>query len=117
MTNLDQIQTISSDQLTLMQNKINKELEKRSGQDIDIKKIRSQAYKLAKALGCEWIADSYPKESIQDTDKPNRRGRKPKTDEKAETPVATQTKLQEATSPIGNTSPEEEKRESSLWPL
>ncbi|MGH9876933.1 MAG: hypothetical protein ACRD5H_04790 [Nitrososphaerales archaeon] len=116
MTDLDQIQTISSDELTLMQNRINKELEKRSGQDIDIKKIRAQVYKLAKSLGCEWLADSNPGDSTEDTDKPKRRGRKPKTDQTTETQGTSETKLQEATAHVGDTPVEEEKRKS-LWPL
>lgn len=113
MTDLDQIQTISTDELSSIQNRVNKELERRSGADLDVKKLRAQVYKLAKTLGCEWIADGYPGDSSQDADKPNKRGRKPKTNE---TTPAIETKLQEATVHVGNTSVDEEKRKS-LWQL
>ncbi|MGH8644166.1 MAG: hypothetical protein ACREX4_06800 [Gammaproteobacteria bacterium] len=117
MTNLDQIQSLSSEDLTLMQNKINKELEKRSGADIDVKKIRTQVYRLAKSLGCEWLTDSYPGDSSQEPDKPNKRAKKRKTEETAETALAIESKVQEPLLRAEDMRVEEEKRKSSLWTL
>lgn len=113
--NQDQILHYTADELALYRDKINKEIERRNGKDIDIKKIRAQVYRLAKALGCEWVSQTYQEDSQQDTDKPKRRGRKPKTEETStETAEAPQTTLQTPTAHVGNIPVEEEKRKS-LW--
>ncbi|MGH8656551.1 MAG: hypothetical protein ACREUI_06375 [Burkholderiales bacterium] len=118
----DHIDTIPTEELTSIQTRINKELERRNGGDVDIKKVRAQVYRLAVTLGCEWIADSHLPDSTHDADKPKRRGRKPKTEEQQETQDPTLANGQvamppgsHATAPAGNTPVEEEKRR--LWPL
>ncbi|MGH8651253.1 MAG: hypothetical protein ACREUI_01690 [Burkholderiales bacterium] len=80
MSDLD-LNTFSTDELTALQKKINKELERRSGGEI--KKLRTQMQKLAKSLGYDLVATS-PQDLGEDPDKPKRRGRKPKTEETAE---------------------------------
>lgn len=111
----DHIDTIPTEELTSIQTRIDKELERRNGGDVDIKKVRAQVYRLAVTLGCEWIADSHLPDSTHDANKPKRRGRKPKTVQTAETNEPTQAKAQEPTTRIESSPVEEEKRR--LWPL
>jgi hypothetical protein len=68
------LNTYSTDELITLQKKINKELEKRSGGEIN--RLRTQMGKLAKALGFD-LVPANP----EDTDKPRRRGRRRKGEE------------------------------------
>jgi hypothetical protein len=69
------LDTLSTDDLTSLQKKINKELEKRSGGDV--KRLRTQMGRLAKALGYDLV----PTSPDQQTVKPRRRRRTRKTEE------------------------------------
>ncbi|MGI0034595.1 MAG: hypothetical protein ACRD98_01825 [Nitrososphaera sp.] len=79
MTDIDPT-TLSTDELITLQKKINKELEKRSGGEI--RRLRTQMQKLAKALGYDFVPASP--DSSEDADKPRRRGRRRKTEETPE---------------------------------
>jgi len=112
----DQMLLLTADELASIRDKINKEIERRNGGDIDIKKVRAQLLRVAISLGCDWIDESYRQPTTEDTDKPKRRGRKPKTDQTAETEVASQTKPQQATPQVDNAPIDEENRRP-LWRL
>lgn len=66
MINLDGLGTISNDEPASIRERINKEVKRRSGADIDVKKLRAQVYKLAKSLGCEWVPERLPGDSLGD---------------------------------------------------
>ncbi|MGI0034954.1 MAG: hypothetical protein ACRD98_03680 [Nitrososphaera sp.] len=72
--NQDEMLLYTLDELALFRDRLNKEIERRNGKGINIKMIRAQVYKLAKALGCEWISGTYSEDHLQDTNKPRRKG-------------------------------------------
>ncbi|MGH9877433.1 MAG: hypothetical protein ACRD5H_07325 [Nitrososphaerales archaeon] len=79
MIELD-LNTISTDELITLQKKINKELERRSGGEI--RRLRTQMQKLAKAMGYDFVPASP--DSTDGADRPRRRRRKRKTEETPE---------------------------------
>jgi len=101
MIDLEQINSISTDELSSIQSKITKELDKRSGLSLDIKKLRAQVYKLAKSLGCEWLPESLPGELLVEDALPKKRGRKPKIDVSAQTVAGGENKVEEAALRVG----------------
>jgi len=111
--NLDRLDTFSNEELASIHERINKEVKRRSGADVDVKKLRDLAYRLAKSLGCDWVPESLPGGSLQEHTLPKRRGRKPKTVESAQTVAAIETKVEEPALRVGV---DEEKRKAP-WAL
>jgi hypothetical protein len=81
MIDLD-LNALSTDELTTIQKKINKILERRAGGEV--KRLRAQMLKLAKSMGYELVASKEPaevreeEEEEEEAEQPRKRGRKPK---------------------------------------
>jgi hypothetical protein len=79
MIELD-LNALSTDELTTLQKKISKILERRAGGEV--KRLRAQMLKLAKSMGYELVASKEPaevsEEEEEEEEQPRKRGRKPK---------------------------------------
>ena len=85
MTDRD-LNELTTDELTTLQKKISKILERRAGGEV--KRLRAQMLRLAKSMGYELVAKPEPievseevEEVEEEEEQPRKRGRKPKTEE------------------------------------
>jgi hypothetical protein len=90
VTDLD-LNTLSTDELTTLQKKISKILERRAGGEV--KRLRAQMLRVARSMGYELVATQEPvevreveaeEEEEEEEAQPRKRGRKPKAEALAE---------------------------------